>query len=99
MKMSKELDNKMLIEGRRDAVVRNHGQAGFFFFFKWKKNRSLTKTLQNVTISDKVATAPIAEDLIFTGPEIFVSDLADWNKPIISFDLFYEPISSCDPFC
>ncbi|KAG6781275.1 hypothetical protein POTOM_014166 [Populus tomentosa] len=95
MKMSEELDNKMLIEGRRDAVVRNHGQAGFlFFFFKWKKNRSLTKTLQNVTISDKVATAPIAEDLIFIGLEIFVSDLADWNKPIISFDLFYEPISS-----
>jgi len=77
----------MLIEGRRDAVVRNHGQAGFFFFFffKWKKNRSLTKTLQNVTI---------AEDLAFIGQEIFVSDLADWNKPIISFDLFYEPISS-----
>jgi len=38
------------------------------------------KTLQNVTI---------AEDLAFIGREIFVSDLADWNKPIISFDLFY----------
>ncbi|KAJ6933933.1 hypothetical protein NC651_009109 [Populus alba x Populus x berolinensis] len=79
----------MLIEGRRDAVVRNHGQAGFlFFFFKWKKSRSLTKTLQNVTI---------AEDLVFIGLEIFTivdARVAVWCKVL----KHYFPYRALDPW-